>query len=171
MYPTHNEGISVVAERFIAIFKNKMYKHMTAVSKNVYIDKLDNTVNECNKKYDTTIRMRPIDVKDNTYININNKDTKFEIGDHVTISKCKNIFAKGYTANWPEEVFIIKRIRNIARWTYASNDVNGEESIGSFYEKELQKTNQKEFRIQKVIKKKGKKLYVKWKGYANSFNR
>ena len=89
---------------------------------------------------------------------------------HIRISKYKNIFAKGYTTNWSEEVFVITKIKNTVQWTYGINDLNGEEIIGSFYEKELQKTNQKEFRIEKVIKRKGDKLYVKWKSYDNSFN-
>ena len=72
--------------------------------------------------------------------------------------------------NWSEEVFVVNKIKNTVPWTYVINDFNGEEIIGTFYEKELQKTNQKEFRIEKVIKRKGDKLYVKWKGYDNSFN-
>ena len=72
--------------------------------------------------------------------------------------------------NWSEEVFIIKKVKNTVPWTYVINDLNGEEIIGTFYEKELQKTNQEEFRIEKVIRRKGNKLYVKWKCYDNSFN-
>ena len=174
MYSTHNEGKSVVAERFIRTLKSKIYKYMTSISKNVYIDKLDDIVDEYNNTYHTTIKMKPIDVKDNTYINtskeINNKDPKFKVGDHVRISKYKNIFAKGYMPNWSEEVFIIKKVKNTVPWTYVINDLNGEEIIGTFFEKELQKTNQEEFRIEKVIRRKGDKLYVKWKGYDNSFN-
>ena len=98
------------------------------------------------------------------------KDPKFKVGDYVRISKYRNIFAKGYMPNWSKEVFIISKIKNTAPWTYVINDLNGEEIIGTFYEKELQKTNQIEFRIEKVLKKKGDKLYVKWKGYDNSFN-
>ena len=90
------------------------------------------------------------------------KDPKFKVGDHVRISKYKNIFAKGYTPNWSKEVFIISKIKNKVPWTYVINDLNGEEITGTFYEKELQKTNQKEFRIEKAIKRKGDKLYVKW---------
>ena len=171
MYSTHNEGKSVVAERFIRTLKSKIYKYMSSISKNVYIDKLDD---EYNNTYHTAIKMKPADVKDNTYINadkeINNKDPKFKVGDHVGISKYKNIFAKGYMPNWSEEVFVIKKIKNTVPWTYAINDLNGEEITGTFYEKELQKTNQEEFRIGKVIRRKGDKLYVKWKGYNNSFN-
>ena len=112
--------------------------------------------------------MKPVDVKDNTYIDfkkeVNDKDPKFKVGDHVRISKYKNIFAKGYTPNWSEEVFVIKEVKNTVWWTYVINDLNGDEIIETFYEKELQKTNQQEFRIEKVIKKKGDKFYDKWKG-------
>ena len=118
--------------------------------------------------------MKTIEVKDNTYVDsvnkVNDKDSKFKVGDHVKISKYKNIFAKGYTPNWSEEVFVIKEVKNTVPWTYVISDLNGEEIIGTFYEKELQKTNQQEFRIEKVLKRKGDKLYVKWKGYDNSFN-
>ena len=145
MYSTNNEGKSVVAERFIRTLKSKIYKHMTSISKNVYIDKLDGIVDRYNNTYHTTIKMKPINVKDNTYINtakeINNKDPKFKVGDRVRISKYINIFAKGYTPNWSEEVFVIKKVKNIVPWTYVINDLNGEEITGTFYEKELQKTN------------------------------
>ena len=147
---------------------------MTSISKNVYIDKLVDIVNEYDNTYDRTIKMKPVDVKDNTYIDsnkeVNDKDPKFKVGDHVRISKYKNIFAKGYMPNWSEEVFVIKKVKNTVAWTYVINDLNGKEIIGTFYEKELQKTNQKEFRIEKLIKRTGDKLYVKWKGYNNSFN-
>ena len=103
MLSTHNEGKSVVVEKFIRTLKNKIYEHMTAVSKDVYIDKLDDMVNENNKIYHRTTKMKPFDVKDNTYIDsvktFNNRDPKFKLGDHVRISKDKNIFAKGYTPN------------------------------------------------------------------------
>ena len=124
MYSIHNEGKSVVAERFIRTRKNKIFKHMTAISKNVYFDVLDDIVNKYNNTIHRTIKMKPIDVKDNTYIDskkeVNDKGLKFKVGDHVRISKYKNIFAKRYTPNWSEEVC--------------------------------------------------DKLYVKWKGYNNSFN-
>ena len=101
---------------------------------------------------------------------IYNKDPKFKIGDRARISKYKNIFAKGYTPNWFEEVFVIKKVKNTVPWTYVINDLNGEEITGTFYERELQKTNEEEFRIEKVIKRKVDKIYVKWKGYDSSFN-
>ena len=174
MHSTHNKGEPVVAERFIRTLKNKIYKYMTSISKNVYIDKLDDIVNEYNNTHHTTLKMNPVDVRDNTYINtdkeVNNKDPKFKVSDHVRITKYKNIFAKDYTPNWSGEVFVIKEVNNTVPWTYVINDLNGEDIIGTFYEKELQKTIQEEFRIEKVIKRKGDKIYVKWKGYHNSFN-
>ena len=159
MHSIHSEGKSVVAERFIRTLKTKIYKYMTSVSKNVYIDKLNDIVGEYNNTYHRTIKMKPVDVKDNTHIDFkketNDKDPKFKVGDHVRISKYKNIFAKVYTSNWSEKVFVVGKIKNTVPWTYVINDLNGEEIIGTFYEKELKKTNQQEFRIEKVIKRKG----------------
>ena len=98
MYSIHNKGKFVVAERFIRTLKNKIFKHMTAISKNVYFDVLDNIVNKCNNKVHRTIKMKPIDIKHNTYVDskkeLNDKDPKFKVGDHVRISKYKNNFAK-----------------------------------------------------------------------------
>ena len=99
MYSIYNKVKSVVAKRFIRTLKNKIFKHMTVISKNVYFDVLDDIVNKYNNTVHRTIKMKPIDVKDNTYLDskkeVNNKDPKFKVGDHVRISKCKNIFAKG----------------------------------------------------------------------------
>ena len=147
---------------------------MTSVSKNVYIDKLDDIVSEYDNTYRRTIKMKAVDVKDNTYIDFikkfNDKDPKFKIGDHVRISKQKNVFAKGYTPDWSEEVFVISKIKNKVPWTSVINDPNVEKIMGKIYEKKLQKTNQQGFRIENVIKRKGDELYVKRKGYDNSFN-
>ena len=138
MHSIHNEGKFVVAER------SKIYKYMTSISKNVYINKLDDIGNSYNNTYHGTIKMKPVDVKDNEYINtsneINDKDPKLKVGDHVRISKYKNIFAKGYTPNWSENVFIIKKVKNTVQWTYVISDIRSEEIIGIFYEKELQNT-------------------------------
>ena len=109
---------------------------MTSISRNVYIDNLDDIVKEYNNTYHTSIKMKSVDVKDNTYIDfkkeINNKDPKFKVGDQVRISKYKNIFARGYMPNWSEEIFVIKKINNTVPWTYVINDLNGEEVIGTF---------------------------------------
>ena len=115
MYSTHNEGKSVVAERFIRTNKNKIYKHMTSISKNVYIDKIDDTVHKYNNKKHITIKMKHIDVKDNTYIDfgkeVNDNDPKFKIVDHVRISKYKSLFAKDYTPNRSEKDLLLKTLK------------------------------------------------------------
>ena len=97
----------------------------------------------------------------------NKKDPKFKVSDHVRISKYKNIFAEGYTPNWSEKVFVITKVQNTVPWIYIISDLIDEEIVGTFYEKELQKASQKEFRNEEVIKTKSDKLYIKWKGYDN----
>ena len=143
MYSTFNEGKSVVAERFIRTLKNKLYKHMTATGKNVYYDVLDDIVNEYNNIKHNTIKMKPKDVGDNKRVSIdehNEKDSRFKVGDRVRISKFRNIFAKGYTPNWITEILIINEVNDTVPYSYNLKDLNGEEIIGSFYDKELQKT-------------------------------
>ena len=100
----------------------------------------------------------------NTMLTLKKKDPKFKVGDHVKIAKYKSIITKGHTSNWSEEIFIISKIKNTVPWTYLPSDFNGEKIDGRFYEKELQKTSQNEFRIEKVNKRKENTLYVKWKG-------
>ena len=118
--------------------------------------------------------MKPVDVKSSTYVDFNKEnnmeDPKFKVGNHVRISKYKNVFAKGYSPNWSEEIFVIKKVKNTVSWICIVSDLKGEEIVGTFYEKGLQKTNKKEFRVEKVIRRKSDKLYVKWKGYNNFFN-
>ena len=144
MYSTFNEGKSVVAERFIRTLKNKLYKHITATGKNVYYDVLDDIVNEYNNTKHNTIKMKPKDVKyDNKRVYIdeyNKNDSRFNVEDRVRISKFKNIFAKGYTPNWSKEIFIINKINDTVPYTYNLKELNDEEIIGSFYDRELQKT-------------------------------
>ena len=174
MHSTYNEGKSVAAERFIHTLKNKIFKHMEAISKNVYFDVLDDIVNKYSNTVHITRKMKPIDITSDSYAeyseDFNEKDTKFKVGDCVRMSKYKNIFAKGQTQNWSEEVFIITEIKNTVPWTQAISDLNSEPITGSFYETELQKTSQEKFKLEKVIKRKGHKFYVKWKGYGSSFN-
>ena len=117
--------------------------------------------------------MKSLDVNSNLCINsgkeINDEDPKLKIGDIVRISKYKNIFVKGYDSNWSEEVFVIKKFKDSVPWTYVISGLKGEKFVGTFYEKELLKTNQRESRLENVIKRKGDRLYVKWKGYGSSF--
>ena len=162
MYSTYKQGKSVVAERFIKMLKNKIFKHMTAVSKNVYFDVLDNIANKYNNTVDRTIKMKPMDITSDSYAKYNEHcnvtKPKFKVDDLVRISKYKNIFAKRYTPNWSEEVFVVSKIKDTVPWTYVISELNGEKIAGNFYEKEF------------VINGKGDKLYLKWKGYDNSFN-
>ena len=164
MYSTFNKGKSVVAERFM----------VTAIGENVYFNDLDDIVDKYNNTVHSSIKIKRKDVADDSLVECseetNEKDPKFKVGDNVRISKCKNIFAKSYMPNCSEDVFVVNKVQNAVPLTYLINDINGEEIEGRFYEKELQKTDQKEFRIEKVIKKKDDKLYVKWKRYNNSFN-
>ena len=135
MYSTYNEGKSVVAERFIRTLENKLYKHMTATGKNIYYDVLDDVVNKYNNTKHSTIKMKPVDVKNNKRVYIddhNENDSRFKLGDRVRISKFKNIFTK--------EIFIVDKTNNTVPYTYNLEDLNDEEIIGSFYDKELQKS-------------------------------
>ena len=147
---------------------------MNSVSKNVYNDKLVDIVNKYKSIYHSTIKMKPADVKSSTYIDsskeISDTNPKFKIGDFVRISKYKNIFAKDYTPNWYHEVFVIKKAKSTVPWRYVINDLNGGEIVGTFYKNVLQKTKQKECRIEKLTRKKGDKLNVKWKGCNNFSN-
>ena len=138
MYSTKNKGKSVIPERFIRTLKTKIYKYMTSIS--MYIDKLDDIVKECNNKYHASIKMKPADVKDSTYIGfkkeINDKDPKFKMGDNVRISKCKNILLKDiYRIG--QKIFLLLAKLKILYHGHVINDLNSEEIIGTFYEKEL----------------------------------
>ena len=144
MYSTYNESKSVVAERFIRTLKNKLYKHMTATGKNVYYDVLDDLVNKYNNTKHNAIKMKPIDVKNNKRVYIDEhdeKDSRFKVGDRVRMSKFENVFAKGYTPNWSTEIFIVDKVNDTVPYTYNLKDLYDEEIIGSFYDRELQKTN------------------------------
>ena len=118
--------------------------------------------------------MKRIKVTSDSYADYNEdsnkKDPNFKVDDRVRISKYKNIFAKGYTQNWSEEAFMITKINDTVLWTYAISELNGEPINGSFFENELQQTSREKFRIENLLKRKGDKLYVKWKRYDNSFS-
>ena len=138
---------------------------MTAILKNNYFDVLDDFINKYKNTVRRTIKTKPIEVTSNSYAEYNEdsnkKDPKFKVGDRVRISKYKNIFTKGHTPNWSEKVFVVRIIKNTVPWTYVISDLNGELITGTFYEKELQKTNQEKLRIEKVIKRKDDRLLVK----------
>ena len=135
---------------------------------------LDDILNRYNNTVYRSIKTKPIEVTSDSYTEYNkdsNKtDPKFKVGGHVRIPKYKNVFAKWCTPNWSEKVFVVNEIKNTVPWACVISDLNGEPITGNFYEKELQKTSQEKSRIEKVLKRKGDKSYVKWKGYDNSFN-
>ena len=121
MYLIYNEGKSVVGERSNRTLKNKIFKHVTAIQQNTSFDVLDDTVDKYNNTVHRTIKIKPIEVTDNYYaqyneipmeLHSNKKNPKLKVGESVRISKYKNIFAKGYTPNWSEEVFVINKIKN-----------------------------------------------------------
>ena len=147
MYSTHNEGKSVVAARFIRTLKKIIYKYITSISKNVHINKLGDIVNKGNNIYHRIIKMESVDIKLRSYFDFgienNERDPRFKVEDYVRIPKHKNISAKGYTPNRSEEVFVIEKVQNTVPWTYVTEDLNGYEIVGMFYEKELQKMNQR----------------------------
>ena len=147
---------------------------MTAIQENNSFDVFDDIFDKYNNTVHKTIKMKSIEVTNDYYAEYSKisgkKNPKFKVGDNLRISKYKNISAKGYTPNWPEEPFFINKIKSTFPWTYAISDLNGEEITGSFFEKELQNLNVKEFKIKKILKRKDDKLYVKWKGHNNSFN-
>jgi hypothetical protein len=181
LYSTENEEKSCVAERWNRTMKDKMFKYFTANSTRRYIDILGEMVGNYNETRHSSIKMTPakasMKVNEKTvFMNLYGKEIsepiapKFSIGDKVRITKKKNIFEKGYTPRWTEEVFTVSQVQYTDPPTYKITDGNGEEIQGSFYEQELQKTTQEIFRIEKVIRKRGKKSLVKWLGYPDSFN-
>ena len=147
---------------------------MAAISKNVYFDVLNDIVDKYNNTYHKTIKMKPIYVKSDSFAKYNEesieKDPKFKVGDHVRISKYKNIFAKRYAPNWSEKKFVVKKTKNTVPWIYVISDLNGEQLWEVFMKKNCKRLMKKNLELKKILKTKGNKLYVKWKGYNNYFN-
>ena len=182
LYSTENEEKSSIVERWIRTIKEKMWKYFTDNNTYKYIDVLPDLVEDYNNTVHSSIKMSPIDASKmkneltvwrNLYpdrYKLNNLTPKFSVGDEVRITKKKKVFEKGYTTRWTEEIFTIKEIRNTDPITYKLEDLKGEEIKGTFYEPELQKTEQQIYRIEKIIKKEKGKSLVKWKGYSDKFN-
>ena len=139
IYLASIEGESVVAERFIKTYKNKIYKHMTEVLKNLYISKVDEIDGKYNNTYHRTNQVKPANFVSDMYIEYaverNGKDLEFKVGDHVRISKYKDIFAKGFTPSWSEKVFMIKKVKHTVLWTYIINDLHNEKLLKNFIKK------------------------------------
>ena len=181
LYSTENEEKSCIVERWNRTMKEKMFKYFSANSTYRYIDVLDDMVRKYNNTKHSSIKMTPTAASDKqnegrVFLNLLgikqhvNLVPKFSIGEKVRITKKKSTFEKGYTPRWTEEIFIISKVQYTDPITYKITDTNGEEIQGTFYEKELQKTTQEIFRIEKVIRKRGNKVLVKWMGYPKEFN-
>lgn len=180
IYSTENEEKSSIAERWIRTMKERMYKYFTANNTSRYLEALDGLVKEYNNKKHSSIGMKPVQASDPSnedkvraklYPSLASPSKlKFAIGDRVRIPRKKRTFEKGYTSRWTEEVFTVSKVIYTNPPTYRITDSDGEEIQGSFYEAELQKTTQNVYRVEKVIRKRGKKALVKWLGYPESQN-
>ena len=184
LYSTENEEKSSVVERWNRTIKTKMWKQFTVQGNTQYLDLLPKLLKEYNNTKHSSIKMTPIEASDKkneetVYFNLYGdmhqvtSKPKFKVGDQVRISKYKrNIFDKGYTPNWTEELFTVDKIQYTNPITYKIKDLIGEEIQDSFYEPELLKAKQDVFRIEKVIRRdyKKKQALVKWKGYSDEFN-
>ena len=182
IYSTENEEKSSVVERWIRTMKEKMFKYFTENNTYNYIEALPELVEDYNNTVHSSTKLTPIDAsKEKNELTVwrnlypdryktNRLNPKFSVGDEVRISKKKKVFEKGYTTRWTEEIFTIKEIRETNPITYILEDLQGEKIKGTFYEPELQKTEQQVFRIEKIIKKEKNKSLVKWKGYPDKFN-
>ena len=182
LYSTENEEKSSIAERWVRTIKEKMWKYFTDNNTYKYIDQLQDLVEDYNNTVHSSTKFTPkeaskkkneLTVWRNLYPDRYKKYDiipKFSVGDEVRITKKKKVFEKGYTTRWTEEIFTIKEIQDTNPITYKLTDLKGEEIEGTFYEPELQKTEQQIFRIEKVIKKEKGRSLVKWKGYSDKFN-
>ena len=182
LYATENEEKSSIAERWIRTMKENMFKYFTDNNTNKYIDVLPDLVEDYNNTVHSSTKFTPVEAskKENEFkvwrnlypdlYKTSRLNPKFSEGDKVRITKKKGVLEKGYTARWTEEIFTIKKIRETNPITYIIEDLQGEEIKGTFYEPELQKTEQQIYRIEKVIEKEKGKSFVKWKGYPDKFN-
>ena len=182
LYATENEEKSSIAERWIRTMKEKMFKYFTDNNTYNYIDALPELVEDYNNTVHSSTKLTPTDAsKEENELKVwrnlypdryktSRLNPKFSVGDEVRITKKKKDFEKGYTARWTEEIFTIKEIRETNPITYKLEDLQGEEIEGTFYEPELQKTEQQIYRIEKIIKKEKGRSFVKWKGYSDKFN-
>lgn len=181
LYSTYSTMKAAIVERFNRTLKNKMWKMFTFLGSFKWIDSIQTLVDEYNNTIHRTIKMRPVEVNVDNEINLlrtvyaNKSEVrrkpKFTVGTHVRISKYKSLFEKGYTPNWTSEIFKIRKVQNTHPVTYLLKDDEGEDIVGGFYEYELQSVMYPDtFLIEKVLRRKGSKVLVKWLGHDNSHN-
>lgn len=182
-YSTFSKMKASIVERFNRTFLGKLWRQFSTQGTPKWLSHADKIVDEYNRRRHRTIRMRPIDVnkkneakileniyRKKTFVKTNMKP-KFDVSDYVRISKYKTIFEKGYTPNWSAEIFQVSKILPTDPITYQITDINGHEIKGCFYEHELLKTRNKDiYLVEKVIKKKGRKIFVKWLGFDQTHN-
>ena len=185
-YSTYSENKSVVVERFNRTLKEMMWKRFTAENTRNWIIMLDDLLNKYNNRVHSTIGMTPVKASqkgnemkalENTLAKtraIPKRKATFKIEDKVRISRMKATFEKGYLPNWSEELYIVDKVQNTLPVTYKLKNLLGEEIEGSFYEQELQKSQQEVYRVEKVIRKKKingvEHALVKWSGYNEKHN-
>ena len=181
LYSTENEEKSCVVERWNRTMKERMFKYFTASSTRKYVDVIGEMVDNYNTTRHSSIKMTPVAASEKkneriVWLNLYGNEPapkltfKFKVGNKVRITKKKGIFDKGFTPRWTEEIFTVSQVQYTDPPTYKITDNNGEEIQGTFYEQELQKTNQEVYRIEKIVRRKGNKSLVKWVGYPQSFN-
>lgn len=180
-YSTYSHLKASIVERFNRTLKNIMWRKFSLQGSYKWIDILPHLINQYNNTKHRTIKMRPKDVrkKHETYllnsvyrnVKVASGRTKYKAGDSVRISKTKGVFNKGYHPSWSTEIFTIKKIQFTDPVTYKLQDYLGHDIEGGFYEEELQKTKfPNVYLVEKVLKRKGSKVYVKWLGFNNSHN-
>ena len=181
LYSTENEEKSCVVERWNRTMKERMFKYFTASSTRKYVDVIGEMVDNYNTTSHSSIKMTPVAASEKkneriVWFNLYGNEPapkltfKFKVGNKVRITKKKGIFDKGFTPRWTEEIFTVSQLQYTDPPTYKITDNNGEEIQGTFYEQELQKTNQEVYRIEKIVRRKGNKSLVKWVGYPQLFN-
>lgn len=176
-YSTFSKTKAAIAERVIRTIKSWLYKKFSLQGNHKWINILESTVNTYNSRKHRTINMRPIDVTPTTKLNVFKQMAErsgkkaFNKGDIVRISKFKSLFDKGYNLNWTTELFRIARVHSTRPVTYILEDLEKNPIKGSFYREELQKSKHVDiYLIEKVLRRKGNQIYVKWLGFPSSKN-
>lgn len=180
MYSTYSNLKASICERFNRTLKNKMWIQFSLRGSYKWTDILDNLISEYNNSVHRTIGMKPKNVNSKNEKHVLQrfckaqapvKKTKFRRGDKVRISKFKNVFAKGYTPNWTTEIFTIDQVKKTNPVTFILKDYQDEPIAGGFYEEELLRVNYPDiYLVEKVLKKRGNKMFVKWLGFDNTHN-
>lgn len=181
-YSTYSSLKASIVERLNRTLKNRMWRQFSLQGSYKWIPILQQVVSEYNNTKHRTVGMKPKDVnlrnakqvlfRAYSHLKtIDPKTAKFKVGDKVRISKYRHIFSKGYTPNWSNEIFTIRKAQYTNPRTYLLEDHSGEQILGSFYSEELQKVKYPDmYLVEKVLRRKGSKVYVKFLGLNNNHN-